>query len=334
MTTSRFVLNRIAHSILVIALTYVFVWVILFLLPGDPILSRIENPQNPIPPNEAAKIISYYHLDLPWFQQFWLSVTRLFQGDLGYSLATGRPVIDLVTQGFASTAALAALALVLTIVLALVIALVAVFAPWAPVRSFFRALPVLALATPGFLIGLILLQIFAYQLGWVSSIRDEGFKSLILPAITLAIGVNAPIAQVLITGLSGAFAQPFVTVLRATGESERRIILGHVLKNGSIPAITLLGLTVGDLLAGSVIAEAIFSRSGLGFVTEQAVRAQDGPVVQAVVMIIAVIFTLVNLATDLIYPRIDPRISHPAATKPSRAARAAQAAPAPKEVTV
>lgn len=308
MTSLPFVLRRLGHSLLVIALTYVFVYAVLFFLPGDPVASRINNPQNPIPADQAGAILEYYNLDKAPIEQFWISVTRLFSGDLGYSLATGRPVADLIQQGLGDTVALAAVALLFTIVLALGVALGAVFAPFAPLRKFFAVLPVLALSTPGFLIGLLLLQVFAYQLGWFSSIRDEGVKSLLLPAITLAVGVNAPIAQVLIQGLRKAYGEPFVTVLRAQGVPEYRIITGHVIKNGSIPAVTLLGLTIGDLLAGSVIAEAIFSRAGLGFVTEQAVRAQDGPVVQAIVMIVAIVFTLVNLVTDLVYPLIDPRI--------------------------
>lgn len=309
--------RRLGQSALVVALTYVFVYAVLFLLPGDPIESRINNPQNPIPEEQARVIINYYNLDKPPLEQFWISVQRIATGDLGYSLRDGRPVNDLLAQGIGETLALAGLALVFSIALALLIAVVAVFAPWPRVRGAVRTLPVLALATPGFLIGLVLLQVFAYQLGWFSSIRDEGFKSLLLPAATLAIGVSAPIAQVLIQGLTRASKEPFVTVLRASGAAPGWIIGRHVLKNGAIPAITLLGLTVGELLAGSVIAETIFSRTGLGFLTEQSVRAQDGPVVLAVVMFVSIIFTTVNLVTDLVYPLIDPRL------RPRRRTRAA-----------
>lgn len=301
-------LRRLGQSILVVALTYVFVYLVLFLLPGDPIESRIENPQNPIPPEQAEVILNYYNLNAPPWEQFVLSVQRILTGDLGYSLRDGRAVSDLLAQGIGETLALAGLALVFSVALALVIALTAVFAPQAAVRRAARTLPVLALATPGFLIGLFLLQIFAYQLGWVSAIRDQGFASFVLPAATLAIGVSAPIAQVLIQGLDRAAREPFVPVLRASGASSPRIVGVHILRNGAIPAVTLLGLTVGELLAGSVIAETIFSRTGLGFLTEQSVRAQDGPVVLAVVMFVSIVFTSVNLLTDLAYPLLDPRL--------------------------
>jgi peptide/nickel transport system permease protein len=308
-SASGFIAARIGQSLLVVALTYVFVYFILFALPGDPIGSRINNPLNPIPEEQAAAITAYYNLDRSALEQFWISVTRLFQGDLGFSLATGRPVADLITQGLGETVALAAAALVLALALSLLIAATAVLAPWKAVRRLAVAFPVLSLSTPSFLAGLLLLQVFAYQLGWFSSIRDEGAKSLLLPAVTLAFGVSAPITQVLIRGLRKAYGDPFVTVLRAKGVPESRIFSSHVLRNASIPALTLFGLTVGELLAGSVIAEAVFNRSGLGFVTEQAVRAQDGPVVQAVVMLVAVVFTTINLLTDLLYPAVDPRMA-------------------------
>ncbi|WP_203136247.1 ABC transporter permease [Microbacterium sp. JZ31] len=309
MTLAFAIARRLGQSALVVALTYVFVYAVLFLLPGDPIEGRIDNPQNPIPPEQAQVILNYYNLDRPPLEQFLISVQRVLSGDLGYSLRDGRLVADLMAQGLGETLELAGLALLFSTVLALVVAVAAVFAPWPRLRAAIRTLPVLALATPSFLIGLFLLQLFAYQLGWFSSIRDEGFKSLVLPAATLAIGVSAPIAQVLIQGLTRAADEPFVTVLRASGTAPGWIIGRHILKNGAIPAITLLGLTVGELLAGSVISETIFSRTGLGFLTEQSVRVQDGPVVLAVVMFVSIVFTTVNLITDLVYPLIDPRLA-------------------------
>src|SRR5690606_15871334 len=190
MTPLAFV-KRIGQSLLVVALTYVFVYAVLFLLPGDPIESRINNPQNPIPEEQAQAILNYYRLDRPPLEQFWISVTRILQGDLGYSLTNGRNVSDLMAQSVGETVVLASMALGFAIVFALLVAIIGVFAPWGPVRRFVSTLPTLAHATPGFLIALLLLQVFAYQLGWFSSIRDEGIKSLLLPAITLGIGGSA-----------------------------------------------------------------------------------------------------------------------------------------------
>ncbi|KAF1020171.1 MAG: Glutathione transport system permease protein GsiC [Paracidovorax wautersii] len=304
-----YVIRRVAQAAAVIALAYTFVFFILFILPGDPIRQQIENPQNPLPQAEASILLAYYNLDKPAFTQFTLAVGRLLHGDWGYSLTTGKPVAALIAQAIPQTLALASSALLLSILLSLLIALLAAFSPWPTVRAWFEALPGIFLSTPSFLVGVILLQIFSFTLGWVSSIRDEGFKSVILPAVTLALAVSAPIAQVLIQGLRKNHAEPFVNILRSKGVRESTIIFRHVLKNSAIPALTLLGLTVGELLAGSVVTETIFSRTGIGFLTQQAVREQDTPVILAVVSLVATVFVLIVLVTDLLYPFIDPRIT-------------------------
>lgn len=192
--------------------------------------------------------------------------------------------------------------------LGLVIALAAVFAPWPPVREAARSLPPAFLSLPVFVTGLIVLQLFSFNLGWVSAVRDEGLRSTLLAAVPLALPVAAPIAQVLIQGLSNAAGQPYVEVLRAKGLSENRIIFGHLLKNGSIPTVTIVAITVGELLAGSVITETIFNRTGIGYLTETAVRNQDTPIIQAVVITVSVTFVVINLLVDVLYPLIDPRI--------------------------
>lgn len=306
---SRYLITRILQAVLVVAITYLLTYWVLFALPGDPVANRLDNPQNPVPPGQAKAILEYYNLDQPALMQFFITVGRLFQGDLGYSLGTGRAVSDMLLQGLGSTLLLALAALVVAAVIATSVGLLAVFAPWEPVRSLARLVPALSLATPSFLIGLLLLQVFSYQLGWVSSLDTESLSSLILPALTLGIAASPSITQVLIQGLAEANGRPFVRVLRSRGLSHGAIAARHVVRNGSIPALTLLALTIADLIAGSVIVESVFHRAGLGYVTEQAVRSQDGPIVLAVVLLVSSLYSLVNLATDLLYPVIDPRIS-------------------------
>jgi len=312
------VLRRVGQSVLVVALTYTLVFATLFVLPGDPIANKITSPINPLPETAVQPLLEYYRFDRSPVEQYLTSIGRLLSGDLGFSLTSGRPVADLLGQAIAETAVLALTAFVLAVLLALGIALLAVFAPLRGVRNAARAVPGLFLSTPSFLVGFLLLQVFAFQLGWVSSVRDQGFASVVLPALTLAIGVSGTITQVLIQGLDKASREPFVTVLRAKGVSEPRLVVGHVVKNGSIPALTLVGLTIGELLAGAVVVETVFSRTGVGFITQQAVRDQDTPLILAVVVLVSTVFVLVNLATDLLYPLIDPRIS----LEPTRASRA------------
>lgn len=308
--SSRYAARRVGQALVVVALVYTLVFFVLNVLPGNPIESQINSPENPISDEDAQVLIAYYHLDESAFEQFVLSVQRLvLHGDLGYSLTSGKSVGTLLSSALPSTLKLASTALLLALAFAFVIAFTAVFAKRAGLRATARAIPPLFLSTPSFIVGLLLLQLFAFELGLVSAIRDEGLRSVILPAIALAIPVSAPIAQVLIQGLQHASGQPYVDVLRSKGLTENRIIFRHVLENGSIPTITIVAITVGELFAGSVITETVFSRTGIGHLTEQAVRNQDTPVIQAVVILVSVIFVVVNLLADLVYPLVDARIS-------------------------
>ncbi|MDV3124973.1 ABC transporter permease [Mycobacterium sp. 21AC1] len=305
-----FVLRRVAQSIVVIVLAYTAVFFVLNVLPGDPIEQQISNPENPISDQDAQVLRDYYRLSDPAIVQFGVSVQRLITGDLGYSLNSGQSVSRLMTHALPSTLALAGVAFVLAAVIGLIIALAAVFAPRRSIREVARALPPAFLSIPVFVTGLIALQFLSFGLGWVSAVRDEGFKSTLLAAIPLALPVAAPIAQVLIQGLSNTAGQPYVEVLQAKGLGKQRIIFGHLLKNGSIPTVTIVAITVGELLAGSIITETIFNRTGIGYLTETAVRNQDTPIIQAVVITVSVTFVVVNLVVDLLYPLIDPRITH------------------------
>ncbi|WP_024800112.1 ABC transporter permease [Nocardia sp. BMG51109] len=314
---SGYLWRRIGQAILVVALAYSAVFFVLNVLPGDPIEQQIANPENPISDEDAQALRAYYRLDQPAYVQFALSVERLASGDLGFSLNSGQPVARLLGAAFPSTLALASIAFVLAALIGFGIALAAVFAPWAPVRETARTLPPMLLSIPAFVSGLLVLQLVSFQLGWMSAVRDEGLRSAVYAAIPLALPVAAPIAQILTQGLSNAYGQPYVEVLRAKGLAPRRIVFGHVVRNGAIPTVTIVAITVGELLAGSVITETVFNRTGIGYLTEVAVRNKDTPIIQAVVISVSVTFVVINLLTDLVYPLIDPRIrrSAPARTE-------------------
>src|SRR6478609_1970 len=252
MERRRFIVRRTAQAVLVIWLSYTLTFFTLFVLPGDPIYNKLHSPINPLPPEAAEPLMRYYNFDLPVVEPYLLSLGRFLTGDFGYSLQTGHAVSELLAEALPQTLVLAAAGLVVALVLALTVALTAVFAPVAAVRGVARLLPGLFISTPSFVLGFALLQVFSFRLGWFASFGDQGWKTYVLPAITLGIAVTGPIAQVLLTGLGKASGQPFVTVLRAKGVPPVTIAGRHILKNGSIPALTLLALTVGDLLAGAV----------------------------------------------------------------------------------
>jgi peptide/nickel transport system permease protein len=305
----RYVLKRTAHAIFVIFLSYTLVFFTLFVMPGNPIYQKLHSPLNPLPKADVAPLMKYYHLNLSPVHQYVLSLGHALHGQFGYSLVSGEPVTSLFREAIPTTLALALSGLVIGILLAIVIAVTASFAPWEGLRSAARSLPPVFLSIPSFITGFVLLEIFSFRLGWVSTIQASGISQYILPAVTLGIAVCAPIAQVLSAGLTKASGEPFVVVLRAKGLKRRTIIGRHVMKNGSIPALTLLALTVGDLLAGAVIVETVFNLLGVGEITQQAVQNTDTPVIMAAVILVSAIYTTVNLITDLIYPVIDPRIA-------------------------
>jgi peptide/nickel transport system permease protein len=175
-------------------------------------------------------------------------------------------------------------------------------------RQLLLSLPPLGVSVPAFWVGLMLVELFSFRRHWFPAFGNDGLRGLVLPAVTLAVPTGALVAQVLAKSLFTALAEPYIDTARAKGAGRVRIHLRHALRNASLPALTIVGLLCGQLLANSVVIETVFSRNGLGRVTAAAVTVQDIPLVQGVVVFGALIFVLVNLLVDLVYPLLDPRI--------------------------
>jgi peptide/nickel transport system permease protein len=176
------------------------------------------------------------------------------------------------------------------------------------VRTLVEALPSGAVSVPVFLSGILLLQIFSFQLGWFPAFGERGAESIVLPLITLAVPVSGPIAQLLVRSFATEFHSGYVTTSRAKGATRGEIIVRDVLRNASLPALTIAGVTFGNLIAGSVIIETVFARQGIGRMTQAAINTLDVPLVQGIVVLTAASFALINLVVDLIYPLLDPRL--------------------------
>ena len=161
-----------------------------------------------------------------------------------------------------------------------------------------------------FWVGLVLVQVFSFRLHLLPALGNKGFASLILPAITLALPTGAVLGQVLAKSLRTQLAEPYTEIVYAKGASRTRVHFGHALRNAAMPALTLAGVVMGQLLAGAVVIETVFSRDGVGRVTAAAVNRQDIPVVQAVIVLAALFFVVINLVVDLLYPLLDPRVRH------------------------
>lgn len=307
---TRYVIVRVLQAIGVLWAAFTISFAVLFLLPSDPVQMAVDaDPGVPPDPAAIAELRARYGLDRSVPEQYWTALTHAVRGDLGRSLNTGQTVTGALAQSIPSTLALAGLALLLAIVFGAALAVAASYTrrPW--LRNLLTALPPIGAAMPTFWVGLLLLQLFSFRLRLVPAFGGTGFSGTILPAITLAVPVGAVIAQVLHSGLATTWRQPFVEVAFAKGASRLWVQWRHVLRAAAGPALTVAGLWVGTVLAGSVVVETVFSRGGLGRLTQNAVLHQDIPVVQGIVLIAALAFVVVNLAVDLIYPLLDPRVA-------------------------
>ncbi|MGW4580600.1 ABC transporter permease [Rhodococcus aetherivorans] len=306
---TRYVLSKLGRSIFVIWAAYTITFVLLYVLPYDTVdLMFDPNEAELVSAEDRAEAREYYGLDQPVIMQY---ATRLFdavQGDFGTSTRTGRDVWSMIFETLPQTAILAAAALTIAVVLAFAIAFAASSVRKQWLANAVTALPAAGVSVPVFLVGLAILQVFSFQLRWFPPIGNDGAASLVLPAVTLAIPVSAPIAQLLIENIRSGLHAPYVTVSVAKGATRSWVLVREVLKNASLPALTIAGLTFGNLLAGAVIVETVFSRSGLGRLTETAVSTQDVMLVQAVVVFAALVFVVVNFLVDIVYPILDPRL--------------------------
>lgn len=306
---TRYLALRVGQAVLVLWAAFTAGFVLLQLLPGDSILIKFQNPELGLSPEQIAEIRQLYGGDEPAIVRYVHTLLGFLGGDFGYSIDTGTPVIERLVEGLPETAKLASLGFLGAVLIAVAIAFVSSYSRFAWIRGALLAVPALFVSVPTFWLGIVLIQVFSFQLKLVPVIGGTGFEQLILPVFTLAVPISAPLAQVLARSLDQVQAQPFVAVVAAKGASRRWILWRHVARNALLPTLTIAGVIFGELIAGSVVTETVFGRNGIGRLTEQAVAAQDTPVMLAVVVLSAAVFVLVNLVVDLLYPVLDPRLT-------------------------
>ncbi|RZT84963.1 peptide/nickel transport system permease protein [Pseudonocardia sediminis] len=309
-----YLLRRVALAVGVLWAAYTVSFVVLYLLPGDPVATMAAGGDGePVSPAELDALRARYGLDQPLIVQYGTKLWAALQGDFGRSFATGQDVSSAIGEALPSTLQMSLCGLLVAIVFGSAVALTATYTRSRWLRQVLMGLPSLAVSLPVFWVGLMLVQLFSFRLGLLPSVGARGPEALVLPAITLGLPTGALIAQVLAKSMSQALDEPYVTTARAKGVGEAGVHLRHALGNAVIPALTVFGYVVGNLLAGSVVVETVFTRPGLGRLTVSSVGVQDIPVVQGIVVFAAFVFVLVNLAVDLIYPVLDPRIATGAA---------------------
>ncbi|GAA2805935.1 ABC transporter permease [Saccharopolyspora taberi] len=323
---ANYALRRVLQAIVVILLAYVFTFIVISVLPGDPVTNTLRNPENGFTEDEINRIVAYYGLDRPVHVQLWEALSRFLVGDLGVSLRSGLPVSRLIGEVLPSTLVLASSALAVSLVLAAATGLGTQYLPKRYGQGLLRTFPSLFLSVPNFVIGLVLINVFSFQLGLFRVIDSEAPLATLFAAVALGIPVSAQVAEVLIANLDHEARQEYASVARSRGLGQTRLFLRHLLKPSSLPVVTVVALTVGELLGGALITETIFGRTGIGSLVQRSVTTQDLPVLQAVVTLAAVVFVVVNLVADLVYPLLDPRVRL-GGTQPVQRDRTAVVAP-------
>jgi peptide/nickel transport system permease protein len=314
------VIRRLLQAVVVLWAAFTLSFVILYLLPGDAVLTKLGSAEGGITasPEQIAQARAEYGLDDPVLTQYGKRLLAALHGDFGRSVATGDDATHMVVSALPPTLAVTGLALLLAVFFGGGIAILGTYTRFRALSQLLLSLPPLGISLPSFWVGLLLIQVFSFQLRLLPSLGSQGFQSLILPAITLALPTSAIIGQVLAKSLRTQLAEPYIEIARAKGASRARVHFGHALRNAAVPALTLVGVVAGNLVAGSVVTETVFSRDGVGRVTSAAVTAQDVPVVQAVIVLAAFFFVTINLIVDLLYPLLDPRITR-VPTEPRKA---------------
>ncbi|MGW0578442.1 ABC transporter permease [Streptomyces sp. NPDC002920] len=306
----RYVITRLAQAVGVLWAAYTVTFLVLDFLPGDPVsaMAGAGADTGQVDPAQLAALRHQYGFDKPVLAQYADYLGRAVRGDFGDSVSTGRPVTETLADALPQTLQLTGAALLLAVLLGGGLAVLATYTTRRWLRQVLLSLPPLGVSVPTFWVGLLLVEVFSFRARLFPAFGNDGLKGLVLPALTLAIPTGALVAQVLAKSLFTALDQAYVETARAKGAGRWRIHLRHALRNASLPALTIVGLLAGQLIAGSVVVETVFSRDGLGRVTAAAVTVQDIPLVQGVVVFGALIFVTANLIVDLVYPLLDPRI--------------------------
>jgi peptide/nickel transport system permease protein len=303
-----YALQRLAQAVVVILLAYVLSFILITILPGNPIAITLGNPQAGLSPAEIKRMEAYYGVSRPILVQLWLALSRFVRGQLGVSLISHQTVTSLIAGALPYTLKLAGTALLFSLILAAGIAYGSQYLPGKSARGVLRSVPSLFLSVPSFIIGLLLIRFFSFQLHTFDVLSPDSPVATVFAALALAIPISAPLTEVLIANLDHESGQEYVLVARSRGLTQAKLFARHLVKPSMLPAVTMAALIAGELMGGALVTEEVFGRNGIGSVMYQAVSNQDTPVLQGVVALAAVVFVVVNLIADLVAPLLDPRV--------------------------
>ncbi len=309
MPSIRYAFQRVILAIPVLFGVSVLTFMMLHLVPGDPVAAMFVGQGGGAKEAQMEKVREQLGLNDPLPVQYINYVRNVVQGDFGRSIRTNEPVSTMITRNLPPTLQLTLASMCLAIVLGVTLGVIAAVKRGTVVDNATMMVALAGVSMPSFWLGLLLISIFAIRLDWFPIIGGTGLRGLVLPAFSLGFAAAAIIARMVRSSLLEVLGENYIVTARAKGLVERRVIVRHALRNAAIPVLTIVGLQFGGLLAGAVIVESVFSRQGIGRMLVSSLQSRDFPVAQGGVLFVAAVYVLVNLLVDLLYGVVDPRIA-------------------------
>jgi len=308
---ATFVLRRLVESIPVLFLASVVVFGMLHLVPGDPVEAMLGSADAGMSERGSAmaqQIRQDLGLDQPLPVQYVRWLGGIAHGDLGMSYVRRRPVLEIVAERVPSTLELAAAGLAIAATVGLALGIAAALKRNTPLDGLIMIVSLGGVSTPNFFLAMLLILVFSVLLGWLPATGSGAFDRLVLPALALGYNGVAIVARLTRSSMLEVLNRPFITTAQAKGLAQRVVVVRHALRNALIPIVTVIGLQIGHLVAGSVIVETVFARQGMGQLAVEAILTKDFPVVQAVILFTATTYVVANLLVDIAYGYLDPQI--------------------------
>ncbi len=307
----RYLQQRAASAAVVLVGVSLLTFLMMHLLPGDPVQYLFAVSQGEPPsPEQVAELRHQLGLDRPIYEQYLVYVGDALRGDLGRSIFQKRPVLDIVLDNLWYTLELTIAGLVLAMALGLVLGLVAAAKHRTWLDSLTMVVSLVGVSMPYFWLAVLLVLLFSLRLGWFPATGQGTLSHLVLPAVAIGLTSAGTIARLVRSSMLEVMNQEYIVTARAKGLREQTVLARHALRNAVIPSITVAGLQFGRLMGGAVITEIVFARKGIGTVLVEAILNHDFKLAQGILLLIALIYILVNFVVDMSYAVIDPRIRY------------------------
>jgi peptide/nickel transport system permease protein len=311
-----YILRRLAQLVPVLLIASVGIWGMIYAVPGTPVGAIVgENAT----PEQILAAIQRLGLDRPVLAQYWSWLKSAALGDFGVTIQSHEPVLHLIVDRFPATLQLGLAAVLVGLVLGVPVAFMSALKPGSWIDRGLSGWSALALGVPTFWLGILLILLFAVELHWLPSASSfvpvwesplEAVENTFLPALTLGVYVSGIFARFLRASLLGELKADYVRTARSKGLRERTVVGRHVLRNALLPFVTVVGLMIANFVGGTVVTEAVFTYPGLGRLLILAISARDYPLIQGCILFILVIYIAINVAVDVLYAYIDPRIEY------------------------